>query len=90
MTRRQLADIVGISYQHLYNLERGWHGASEKVIVPIAHALGLTLDQAADREPKSDPGRGANPTTAPEPTRPIPPPRPTKPPTKASSHASAA
>lgn len=46
-TRRQLGRYVGISYQHVYNIERGHKGAAEPVLKALATALSLPIGDIA-------------------------------------------
>lgn len=86
--RREFATRLGLSYQHIYGLERGWNTAAEETLQVIADELGLPLDDIAERTPPEPaPGRKATPTSTPVPARPVAPPRETKPPTKADAEA---
>lgn len=58
--RSALAEQVGLSYPHIYNIEAGLKVASIEALHRIANALGLTIgDVVADRD-----------TRGPEPRRP--------------------
>lgn len=82
--RSALAERVGISYKHLYGIERGYpeNPPSIEVLYRIANALDVDIADvmAADEDEDGDERerRGANPTTHPEPQRPEPPPNPTR------------
>lgn len=86
--RSALAKRVGISYQHMYGIERDYpeNPPSIEVLHRIATALGVGIADvmASDDEDDEDEQerRGANPTTRPEPQRPEPPPNPTRRPTR--------
>lgn len=82
--RSALAARVGISYKHLYGIERGYpeNPPSIEVLHRIATALDVDVAEVMADEPNEDDAererRSANPTTHPEPTRPEPPPNPTR------------
>jgi transcriptional regulator with XRE-family HTH domain len=78
--RSELAQRVGCSYQHIYNLERGFNLVAEEVLQRIASAFNVPLSNVM-QAPKPPAPRKA-PTSAPKPPSPAPPPRPTKPPTR--------
>ncbi len=85
--RSALAERVGISYKHLYGIERGYpeNPPSIEVLHRIATALGVGIADvmASDEDDEEEQERrGANPTTHPEPQRPEPPPNPTRGPTR--------
>lgn len=82
--RSALAERVGISYKHLYGIERGYpeNPPSIEVLYRLANALEVDIADvmASDDEDDEDERqrRQANPTTHPEPQRPEPPPNPTR------------
>jgi transcriptional regulator with XRE-family HTH domain len=82
--RSALAERVGISYKHLYGIERGYpeNPPSIEVLHRIATALDVNIADVMADEPTEDDDkrdrRPANPTTHPEPARPEPPPNPTR------------
>jgi len=45
LTRAQLADRVGCSYSHLYNLETGRKRAKPELLARIARELHIGLDE---------------------------------------------
>lgn len=77
--RSELAQRVGCSYQHIYNLERGYNVVAEEVLQRIASEFAVPLTEVM-QAPKPPPRKA--PTSAPQPPSPAPPPRPTKPPTR--------
>lgn len=85
--RSELARRVGCSYQHIYNLERGFNTGSEEQLQLIATELGVKLDEIAQAPKKPEPRRA--PTEGPKPQTPMAPPRPTKPPTRVTDGAAA-
>jgi transcriptional regulator with XRE-family HTH domain len=48
LKRSELADQVGLAYQTIYGLERGFNVGSEEKLQLIATALGLDLDDVMD------------------------------------------
>lgn len=44
LKRSQLAKRVECSYQHIYNLERGFKGATEELLQRIANEFDVQLD----------------------------------------------
>lgn len=86
--RSALAERVGISYKHLYGIERGYpeNPPSIEVLYRIANALGVGIADVMASDDEDEPvdpptfprERQANPTTHPEPQRPEPPPNPTR------------
>ena len=45
LTQEQFAELIGISFKHYSQIERGSNGMSIKTMVKICDALGLTPDQ---------------------------------------------
>ena len=85
--RSALAERVGISYKHMYGIERGYpeNPPSIEVLHRIATALDVNIADvmASDEDDEEErERRSANPTSHPEPQRPEPPPNPTRGPTR--------
>lgn len=79
--RSSLAGRCGISYKHLYGIEREYevNQPSIEVLHRIATALDVDIADVMKEEPKPEPkppARESNPTTHPEPNKPAPPPTP--------------
>lgn len=78
--RSSLAGRCGISYKHLYGIERDYqvNRPSIEVLHRIATALDVEVAEVMEDAPKEEdkPKRESNPTTHPEPTTPAPPPTP--------------
>ncbi|MBB1153955.1 helix-turn-helix domain-containing protein [Amycolatopsis dendrobii] len=81
--RRELARRVNCSYQHIYNLERGFNTGATETLQLIAIEFGVQLSDIAHTQQQKPAPRRA-PTEGPKPHTPTPPPRPTKPPTRVS------
>lgn len=45
LKRSQLAELTGISYQHVYGIERGFNTPSREVLARIARALGCRVSE---------------------------------------------
>lgn len=60
--RREFAERLGLSYNHIYGLERGWNTASEETLQRIADALELDLDAIAIRETDGEADAGTEAT----------------------------
>lgn len=48
--RSEFASRLGLSYQHIYGLERGFNVAAEETLQRIADALSLDIEDIVDRE----------------------------------------
>lgn len=48
--RSELAERASVSYQHIYNIERGFNIASEEVLQRIANALETDLEHVMKLE----------------------------------------
>ncbi|MEU5848964.1 helix-turn-helix transcriptional regulator [Saccharopolyspora shandongensis] len=81
MTRSELAEKIGRSYQHVYNLETNKNTAQPAIFYRIARALDLPIEQVmkdSGQLATAPDACAANPTSHPQPSRPVSPPRPTK------------
>jgi len=56
--RSVLAKNAGLSYQHVYNIERGFMSVSDEVLNTIANALGVDVEEIQADEPDA-PGTAA-------------------------------
>lgn len=80
LSRTALAAQVGISYKHLWGIERGRHDANPDILCRIALALDADIDDVMVRrrgEDETAPKPSAEPRvppSRPEPVRPVPPP----------------
>lgn len=64
--RSHLASLVGISYQHVYGIERGHNAAAEETLQAIANALGVDLEEIQENPVASRPDAASDTdTTAP-------------------------
>jgi len=83
LRRSELADRVDCSYQHIYNVERGFNrAASDELLQRIADVFHVELDVISRKPSEPSPTPRPAPTSRPAPSTPVPPPRPTKPPTR--------
>jgi len=60
LKRSALADRVGISYQHLYGIERGYNTPAVETLQLIANALGVELSEVTDGERSRVGAKGAD------------------------------
>jgi transcriptional regulator with XRE-family HTH domain len=51
LTIRALAEQLGVSYHHLYKVERGLKRPSDELLLRLAQALDVDLDAISTREP---------------------------------------
>lgn len=66
MSRKELAEATGLSYPYIAQIETGYRLPSTKHQIPLAKALGLSLDELFGTE---DELRPARPTRKPTPRR---------------------
>jgi transcriptional regulator with XRE-family HTH domain len=61
MSRKELAEATGLSYPYIAQIETGYRLPSTKHQIPLAKALGLSLDELFGTEDELQPAKARSP-----------------------------
>ncbi|HSE45016.1 MAG TPA: helix-turn-helix transcriptional regulator, partial [Gemmatimonadales bacterium] len=61
MSRKELAEATGLSYPYIAQIETGYRLPSTKHQIPLAKALGLSLDELFGTEDELQPAKPRSP-----------------------------